>query len=495
MNKSASKRNVTPHRQVKTSLIEFWKKMGQQTFSINGVTVPRDTPLASVRVFGALTRCILEYDKTYGRNQDEEPTTAGKMTELQAVSYTRNILLAILRSKEEQLASMAVRNLLQNDDVVLISKENEEYVVNMEVSFAGEELPDDFLPPISDEMTGWLWIRRSKQPAKMSKKRYVVLSGAALTYYEAASQETNWSRPVGLRGQIILRNAELSQREEEVEGEQFFILTVSTPSEQERILSFDNELDLLEWKEALESAIESCADDPELALTEGDLAAADPAGTPEGRSRGPIRRSAELAQGVAESVYTLTDGTIRGGVRAIKGAKDGGIKVIKSATDGSMKVLRGAGDSSMKVVRAVGGETGVKVLRTATEGSMKVVRGAVGRLRPSRSSSGSEYDAPHSGRLTRRPSMQVLLNNTALSGKRDEPTVQCVFQATNNFWVGSRSDQVNGEANEGERWLSVSAKLYQAFLLLGGPSGRIACGDALIELDFGDADPDGAFAF
>jgi len=94
----------------------------------------------------------------------------------------------------------------------------------------------------------------------------------------------------------------------------------------------------------------------------------------------------------------------------------------------------------------------------------------------------------------------MLLNNseTSLSDKRDEPTVQCVFQATNNFRVGFRKRDFNNdidpeeeeeEEEEEERWLSVSAKLYQAFLLLGGQSGRLARGDALIELDFSEAVP------
>ena len=33
----------------------------------------------------------------------------------------------------------------------------------------------------------------------------------------------------------------------------------------------------------------------------------------------------------------------------------------------------------------------------------------------------------------------------------------------------------------------MNVRLYQAFLLMGGPSGRMAHGDALIELDFMDS--------
>jgi len=532
LEKTPSKRNIKPHRQLKSSIADFWNKMSQATFSVNGVMVPRDTPLASTRVIGALTRCILEYDKSYGasgataQGEDEkaaETKVAGQMTELQAISYSRNILLAILRSKEEELVSTAVHHLLKNPELVVVSDkdgEDGDYIVNMEVSFAGEELPDDFLPPIADEMAGWMWIRRSKQPTKMNRKRYAVLSGAALTYYEAATP-----RPVGLRGQLLLRGASVTQRENESDSEQPFVLSVSTPSNQERILAFEQQEDLLEWKEAIQVAIDSCieeADDVEkreggedhiLDAGEygegavGELLDRVVDTTPSGdsRSRNSIRRSAErltlgaservikvsggvagkvakvsggvagqvvkTGVGVTERVIKVSDEGIRGGMRVIKGAKDGGVKAIRSATDGSMKVLRGAYNTV----------------------------GRVGRLRSShsRSSSGSDFDSAldHSrrSRMTRRPSMQALLSNTALSDKREEPTVQCIFYTTQTFWIGTR----NKETGEEERWISVSAKLYQAFLLLGGPSGRMARGDQLIELEFDETtDPAyGVFAF
>ena len=452
-------------KQLKYSIADFWKNMSQATFAINGITVPCDSPLASARVVGALTRSILEYDKSFaGGVSTAECNTAGLMTELQAVSYARNILLAILRSKEQQQAKAVAQYLLGNPHSRIVAfKGNDDYVINLEVSFAGDELPDDFLLPISDEMTGWLWIRRPKQPLKAGRKRFAVLTGAVLSYYEAANP-----RPIGLRGQLILNGANLKARPGDADTDGKFELIVVTAQDQDRILSFENESDYLEWKEALQLAIDSCSIErlnvAATAIPEGDelgerLGAVAEPGAADAPSQQPnessrsrtagnsIRRSAErVAQGVTERVIKVSDGSIRGGIRVIKGAKDGGIKVIKTATDGSMKVLRGA----------------------------------VGRLRPSRSNS-SDFDRRRG--LTRRPSMQVLLNNTALSGKRDEPTVQCVFQSTHNFYVCPLESEDDDNFPEEDRWLTVSAKLYQAFLLMGGPSGRMARGDALIELD------------
>lgn len=443
-----SSRTTTAHRQLKSSISDFWKRMSETSFAINGATVPRTSPLSSQRVIGAVARSILEYDRAF--------TGDGQMTELQAVSYARNILLAALRSKEQEDAWATVQHLLRNDEVVVLSKRNdEEFFVNIEVSFPGEELPEDMLAPISDDMAGWLWIRRPKQPAKTTKKRYAVLSGSVLSYYEEASP-----RPIGLRGQLIISaNSVLKQlKQEELDGESYHVLSVSTPQGQERILLFDQEEDFNEWKESIQASIDSCAET--LAEKAAEAVMSDHVvATPENRPKKSIRKSAErVAERVTERVIKTADGIIKGADEGIRG----GIRVIKGAKDGS-----------------------IKVVKTATDGSIKVLRGAVGRLRPStRSSSWSDDNGSKSGRLQRRPSMQMLLNNTALSGKRDEPSVQCVFQATHSFWISARDDL----AVEQVRLVLVNAKVYQAFLLLGGPSGRIARGDALIELDFAEAE-------
>jgi hypothetical protein len=139
----------------------LWKNMGQTTFSINGLTVPRTSPLSSERIMGALTRCILEFDKTFVADEEDtdadgsnnERAPAGTMSELQAVSYARNILLSVLRGKEQQDAACAVNHLLENRDLVVVSglADQEDAVVHMEISFAGEDIQEDDLPQAADE--------------------------------------------------------------------------------------------------------------------------------------------------------------------------------------------------------------------------------------------------------------------------------------------------------------------------------------------------------
>jgi hypothetical protein len=562
-------------KQLKQSISAFWTSMGQTTFVMNGITVPGESPRAPARVVGALTRSILEFDRAFaaGRFATETATAPARtacegerassssltyeslepdlspspilptskrnpclISELQAVSFARSILMAALRSDEEEghfhPAKSTVQHLLQKDGLVrVVSSRNDDidHQVQIEVSFPGDELPDAFLPPVSDEMAGWLWIRRPKQPTKSGRRRYAVLSGSVLSYYEHATP-----RPTGLRGQLLLHGAAIRPWQDdggiggrfaESSGPEarYELTVVAASREHDRVISFEDESDYLDWKDALQTVIDSFAatvhpsppagsvvaptaipeaveyEDPIVspfnnggvfyssfppiagansstrvrnngtgAQNSAAIAAAASGGQAPHAPGSSFRRSAErVAQGVTERVMKGADGGLRGGIRVIKGAKDGGIKAIKSATDGSMKVLRGA------------------VGRLPTDSSMKVLRGAVGRLRANRISSGSGFDRRRS--LSRRPSMQVLLNNTALSGKRDEPTVQCVVQSTHSFQIqpsSSGEPRISNDACNQDVWLTVNVRLYQAFLMMGGPGGRMAGGDALIELDF-----------
>jgi hypothetical protein len=226
-------------------------------------------------------------------------------------------------------------------------------------------------------------------------------------------------------------------------------LCITSESHQDRLLSFESQVDAAAWKEAIQLAIDSAGSlqhPPRVVTT---------------TTTTPLMAPAKMLKGAERVIKVAADGTIQSGIRVIKGAKDGGIRVIKGAKDG-----------------------GIRVIKTATGSGFKVIRGAVSMLRHHKNSD--------TERTRRRPSLQMLLNNTIVHGKR-EPTVQCVFQTTQTYIIRDHSytehDSEQGtESGRGSRvedgWISVQAKLYQAFLMSGGPSGRIARGDALVELVF-----------
>lgn len=459
----------SPQKLLKSSISEFWRNMSRTTFSINGLTVPRNSQFASERVVGALARCILEFDKAFlSSDEKDDGVELSQISELQAVSYTRHILLTVLRSKERQDANFVVRYLLESPGVMVSEQCNAENPVNMEVSFAGEDLPDEFLHTV--EIASWVWTRtrRKHQSAiaasvstSMWKDRhtFAVLSGTVLSYYTAASP-----RPHGLRGQLVLSSTSSVREEgEEIvsdsgEGSNTaksngvrFVICISSERHQDRLLSFESQADAVSWKEAIQLAIDSAGSIehlPRVVTTTTTM---------------PLMAPVKMLKGAERAIKVAADGTIQGGIRVIKGAKDGGIRVIKGAKDG-----------------------GIRVIKTATGSGFKVIRGAVSMLRQN----SKNTDALHK---VRRPSMQMLLNNTAVGHGKREPTVQCVFQTTQTYVIRDRSYTEHGSdqgtesgrsSSADDGWMSVQAKLYQAFLMSGGPSGRIARGDALVELVF-----------
>jgi len=477
----------SPQQQLKSSITDFWKNMGQTTFSINGLTVPRNSQLASERIVGALTRCILEFDKAFlaaAEAENDEGTTSdiimiptdasSQISELQAVSYARNILLNVLRSKERQDAACAVKYLLENPGVIVVEENRSsssgdsastagmDEPVHLEVSFAGEDLPDEFLPDGDGDMATWVWTkRRRKNPSSIaasvpSSKRkprhtYAVLSGTVLSYYAASTP-----RPHRLRGQLVL-SADTTVEDEGVETvtessdnagstkKKRYVLCIAQDGHQDWLLCFEKQEDHAAWIDALQLSIDSAGSihsPPRVVTTTTTTPLAVPAKM--------LVKGAERAIG----------GTINGGIRVISGAKDQGIRVVKGAKDG-----------------------GIKLIRTTAGSGFKVIRGAVGMLRQNKTEEGRGLGGKH-------PSMKMLLNSTDIVPGKREPTVQCVVQTLHSFTIREiglteHSSEASTEHSGDEGgWISVQAKHYQAFLMAGGSSGRISVGDALVELEF-----------
>ncbi|EEC44904.1 predicted protein [Phaeodactylum tricornutum CCAP 1055/1] len=412
----ASKLPKAPYRRLKTSIREFWISMSHISFAINGIAIAKQSSAASQRTLGALTRCILEVDKAFVTNDTTLGDERTLISELQAVSFARDILMSVLNSKERQDDLCSVHNLLNSDLVVHIPREEES--VQIEISFAGEDLARDELPELSTEISGWLRTKGRKSGSKW-RKRFAVLSGSVLSYYEA-----EFPRPHGLQGQYILENMTTVQ-EVESDDDQAFVLSVAIGDER-RWLGFEEHDRCLEWKDAIQTAIDSCTP------TDATVFAGP-------RSKSILKGAERVIKGA------IPDGSLRGGIRVIKEATGGGIKVIRNAKDGGIKVIRGS------------------------------IRGAVGMLRSSRYQGGNDANPE----IRRRPSMHMLMNN-APTGKK-EPTVQCLVQASRTFDVIKRCE---ASSQQGHVLFTVRVKLFQAFLLSGGSNGRIARGNALVELEF-----------
>ena len=481
---------------VKSKANEFLRALRQLSFSINGYVIMRTTPLAAERVVGSLTRCILELDPE-------------DISELQAVSYARSILLSVLQGIEQEDEETIAKHLLQGKpelmQVTSVTEEDElDSLTRLQISFAGDDFLEYFDEPDSQDMSNWIMLVRRKSgnsnvPAGRWKKRYAVLSGAVLSFYEASSP-----RPHGLRLQLVL-DAQTTVYTTEMPKEtsnksdassanamtdRRYVVIIKTQGS-ERLLSFDQESDMQAWKQALTKAIEL------LLLSQEE----NPAPSPPADRAPPSTPVQGLVKGAERVIKTAADGSIRGGIRVIKGAKDSSIKAMKLATD-----------------------SGMKAMKIATDGSMKMLRGI--RMRSKSATNGSgRRPRPHV--MARVPSFQLLMDKS--KGVKQQPTVQCVVQRVRTFQVQATVasatavspssstpppairtdatavddtvDAMVDTANDTttprpvdsdpttpeqqQHWLTVQVTWTQAFLMSGGPSsGRINSGDAFCEVSF-----------
>lgn len=451
------KESTSQQKRLKSSIAEFWNSLHKFDFAINGHVIGRESPFAAERIIGSLVRCILDFDRcfveggstpmkmpplseTLGQAAHERAkrSDTNRISELDAVSYARSILLLIIKSKASGDVEFAVENLLKNEVLVNVDHidpssalSTSSETLHVDVSFAGDDVIDhDFDdPPSSGEVSGWVMLRRSKYNSW--KSRFCVFSEGVFSYYENSQP-----RPHGLRGQLQLSGASTSSVDDEKdrvrEDAGMFILRLTTNgNERERHFGFHNKEEFLAWKEAIEHELESCKVEP-----------------PE-PSEGRHKKSMSIIEG--------------------------GTKFISSATDESLKAIKGATASSMKVMKG-----GTKMMKDATGAFTK---GATNLMFRGIRSGRARAKRDESFRSIRRaPSLQFLMESTRTSktGKR-EPTVQCVIQTTTDFRINATAlEQESVETT----MLTVRVKFLQAYLLSGGASGRLARGDATIELDF-----------
>lgn len=454
--KSVKKDVWSPQKRLKTSIAEFWNNMERFDFAINGYVINRESPFAAERIIGSLARCILDFDRrsaentgsiglsmpplketpglSEGEKERDRPcntrSDADRISELNAVSFARNILIMVLKSKTSDDVGSAVECLCQNQGLVRIDPVTPSTVpalspspdtLHIDVSFAGDDVIDHYDDAVeTNEVSGWIKVRRSKYNSW--KKRFCVFSEGVFSYYENAKP-----RPHGLRGQLLLAGASLSvlkdEKEKLREDLHLHILRLSTKEgERERQFGFETKDEFLFWKESIESVIECSLSSRSIhsrsnSITDEATEIVESNGVRRGSNS---KKSIGIIEGGTKLISYATDG----GIKVVRGAAGGGIKVVKGAAGGGMKVVKGTAVGGMKVVKG-----GTKVIKGATGGGMKAIKGATDMMVR------SILNKPKRERnLRKSPSLQVLMESTRSekTGKI-EPTVQCVIQTTTDF--------------------------------------------------------------
>eukprot|EP00934_Nitzschia_sp_Nitz4_P003293 Nitzschia sp. Nitz4//scaffold74_size92883//6084//8896//NITZ4_004808-RA/size92883-augustus-gene-0.1-mRNA-1//1//CDS//3329557550//3283//frame0 len=308
----------TPFQRVKSSMAEELKCLGEMSVLINDALIEGSTPYSAERVFGTLSRCILEFDKVDSASQKREVSkpsvkrseTDVLMTEIDAVSYARRILVGVVNTSIYGDITNVIQSLAANGTFATVTLDRAE-PLHIDVSFAGDDYRDhNQSNRILPDLKGWLQTRSIW--GKVWKRRYFVLSEGVLSYFEQAEP-----RPHGLRGQLVLNKCQVSEEDSET-------LKLQTHDE-ERYLRFDNRDSLEHWKPCLEHAsIGNTPSSPEYAVNIIDQPA----------TNGPSAALPSLPTYATTPLKNATETGVQVGKRAMKvmkGAKHAGMKKFKNA--------------------------------------------------------------------------------------------------------------------------------------------------------------------
>mmetsp|Transcript_1800 Transcript_1800/g.4063 ORF Transcript_1800/g.4063 Transcript_1800/m.4063 type:complete len:976 (-) Transcript_1800:44-2971(-) len=451
------KKKDAPRHRVKSTVADFWKVLCNSSVAINGYLVEGNSPYSGERIIGALSRCLLEYDKV-DRNLShvgslgfvKRGDTKNFLTEAQAVSHARSILTGALRSKSRNEALRTVQKLMQNENVVECVELKQSEPMHIDVSFAGDDFSGEYEQEKSD-LRGWAQSRIKEN--KSWKERYFVLSEGVLTAYMDANP-----RPYGLRGQYVLKDSRVEMIDEEK------VIKIHD-KDNHRYLLFEERADFVKWKFAIDPTFDGNEHSLDPSLTTLPNEDDDP----------ELKRPPAPATDATTPDPNDEKKKSRAPARMVKLQKEA-VKLQKEAKDTgerAYKVMKGARDAGIDKIK--------KIIPRP-------------RRRPN--------DRRRRQQPRRRPTADMLRTSVRglemPKGKR-EPTVQVVVELRRVYKViakdlngdsnGDPDGDPNGDPNgEGQTLMEVKVKLFHAFLVSGGPNGRFARGDELIDMEFVNGD-------
>ena len=251
---------TSAQKRMNTSVTDLWKSLKKETVSINGCEVQASSAHAAERIVGALSRCILEFDKS------SPVESRVPMSELQAISYARDVVMAVLRCRNKDEAHLSLEYMCQNPSLVTVLPlaTSEPYrTFSVRVNYATPEASEDLK---TSDISGWVSTRSRFN--RIWKSRFITVSDGILNVFEHSSP-----RPHGLKDQLLLAGATVKTIEDKPKHEAnlYILLIVGRNRETERQISFPDEGLLQEWADAIQKSIDSCPvpnySDPSSSLT------------------------------------------------------------------------------------------------------------------------------------------------------------------------------------------------------------------------------------
>eukprot|EP00985_Skeletonema_marinoi_P026792 scaffold21112_cov139-Skeletonema_marinoi.AAC.1 len=196
----------TPQTAPKDELAGFWRNLESLTIELNGKLFQASSLCCPQRVFGFLTRSILEHDRHTALLHQNQST---KISEIQASKHARDVLRSIGKHDENishLRASVGVLCGDTNDAVVVEDDEDELPIIKINVASNMHQI-SSVQPNLRVDRRDWVYVRRKKN--KNPRRYFAVLSVGVLCFYKE-----ELPRPHRLKSQLLLVGAHIGTREQ-----------------------------------------------------------------------------------------------------------------------------------------------------------------------------------------------------------------------------------------------------------------------------------------
>jgi hypothetical protein len=254
-----SKRNTFVEHELSSCVEQLWKDLCRDSVKINGVVLMGDAYRGPDRILGMLTRQILHNG---GTRNSCTTMTPDRITEAQAVSYARDILLSSDRTRSGGDSYYCAEHLCLNRELVVIcpcSVEAEPLSISVSPAGFGKGSPAD---DMHDVVCGWASVRI---PNKQFARTFLILGRNILNCYAMADPIPHQLREkIHLKDAIIddslIVNGRRSQSEQNQSENNLQFSILMNNKRFRRDFQFENESSCSFWRTAFEAAAQSVAE-------------------------------------------------------------------------------------------------------------------------------------------------------------------------------------------------------------------------------------------
>lgn len=254
-----SNRNTFVEHEIASCVEQLWKDLCRDSVEINGSVLMGDAYRGPDRILGTLTRRILHYGGTSSSCTTMKPD---RITESQAVSYARDILLSSDRTRSGGDSYYCAEHLCMNRELVVIcptSVEAKPLSISVSPAGFGKGNPSD---DMHDVVCGWASVRI---PNKQWARTFLILGCNILNCYAMADPIPHQLREkIHLKDAIIDDSLSVKDRPSQSEQSQSennlqFSILINNKRFRRDFL-FENEGSCSFWRNAFEAAAQSVAE-------------------------------------------------------------------------------------------------------------------------------------------------------------------------------------------------------------------------------------------